>query len=156
MQYSPFESKTNKCFKAYLHYPACSTFKDKKVKFCITYRLLTFRDKIKTITFFYDNNNSLIGAVKAKKQISAINLLKSISSIIIKELQLFDQIISTPKYGTKSDNNWVYGVPINEDFFKKVSLCGEVKDIIRVGERREPFKDVTPLLENGEMLVNPI
>ncbi len=139
IKYSPFDYQTNKCFKAYLHYPIKTEYKDKKVKFCITYRLLTFKDKIKTITFFYNDNNSVIGACRSRKQTNAINLLNKISNIIIKELSIYEQVVSTPRYISKSDNNWVYGVPINEDFFRQVSLGGEKKDIIKVGYAKNDF-----------------
>lgn len=126
--YSPTDYKTSKHFKCYLHYPTVANQKGEAIKFCLTYRLVCpYCDKLTLITFNYNKNNEVINARKITKQLSAIDYLTIINTLFIKELDVADQVISTPAFGAKKDN-WFYGVAVEDGLFARVSLTNGIKD----------------------------
>ena len=76
----------------------------------------------------------IIKTHNTKKTLGAINFLKRLQEdkLLIKEMNLFDLFVFSNHIRTKGGSNWYYGVPINENIFKKVSFNNEVVDVVPV------------------------
>lgn len=120
---------TYKAFKCFLHKP----FEQKNnVHFCITYRFQCVKcGCVKTVTYYYDKFLKILYTKTAKKTLQAIDVLRKIDGVLIREMGLED-MATFAKYISAPQSNWYYGVPINENIFKRVSLTGQESGIIPV------------------------
>lgn len=123
---------THSAFRCYLHYP----LKNKKgnIKFSITYRFQCIKcGCIKLFIYNYDKHCQLLNVYKVKKTKESISRLEQINKVLIKELGLPERLIFK-KYLSRPKSHWYYGVPINENLFKKVSLSGEEVGLVPVNK----------------------
>lgn len=122
---------TYQAFRCYLHFPLKNM--GGKIKFSITYRFQCLKcGCIKLFTYNYDKHCRLIKVDKANKTKIAITRLNQINNVLIKEMGLPERLIFK-KYLSRPKSHWYYGVPINENLFKKVSLNGEEAGLVSVG-----------------------
>lgn len=127
--YAVNDINTYKAFKCFLHKP----FSLESVKFCITYRFQCPKcGCIKTITYAYNNDLKIIRTYTTKKTLKSLEILKKIQDVLIKEMDLVD-MMEFKNYINKPHSTWYYGVPVNENIFKRVSLSGEDGGIVPVG-----------------------
>lgn len=131
---------THRAFKCYLHHP----LKNKKgnIKFSLTYRFQCIKcGGMKLFTYNYDKYCQLLNVYKVKRTKESIVRLEQIDKVLIKEMSLPERL-AFKKYISRPKSHWYYGIPINENLFKKVSFSGEEAGLVPVNN----------ILQNGAFI----
>lgn len=135
--YTYFITNANdfKNFRCYLHKPPYG-----KYPFCLSYRFICpYCGCIKIITYFYSKDLKIIKTHNTKKTLGSINFLRRLQEdkLLIKEMNLRDLLKFTYYAKARAGSNWYYGVPINDNLFKKVSFNNETVGVVPVRSNSE-------------------
>lgn len=127
--YAVNDINTYRAFKCFLHKPLSL----ESIKFCITYRFQCPKcGCVKTVTYAYNKDLKIVRTYTTKKTLKSIEFLRKVQDVLIKEMDLLD-MITFKSYLNKPHSDWYYGVPVNQNIFKRKSLSGEDGGIVTVG-----------------------